>query len=37
MEWRKSSWVFAILLLLSAPVFAGGPINEDEWEDLRKE
>lgn len=37
MEWRKSSWVLALLLLLSGPLLAEGPINEDEWEDLRKE
>ena len=37
MEWRKSSWVLVFLMLLSAPVFAEGPINEDDWEDLRKE
>jgi hypothetical protein len=37
MEWRRSSWILALLLILSGPVIAEGPINEDEWEDLRKE
>ena len=39
MEWRKSSWILVLLLALSAQiqVVADGPINEKNWDELRKE
>jgi len=39
MEWRKNSCFLLLLLLLSGPtiVFSQGPIDENEWNDLKKE
>ena len=39
MEWRKNSFFIVFILLLLGPcrAFAEGPIDENEWEELRKE
>jgi len=39
MEWKKSSWVLVLILFLmgTSNFLAQGPIDEDEWDNLRKE